>query len=80
MKYSEWCAATVQYSTPPRFGLDWFLSYIDKVWEGKSIKMDWMSLEESLRDCLSSVRLSDSDKVRVSKELIEAITRRGKVE
>lgn len=78
--YRQFWLATKDFKSPPRFGLDWFLSAIDKVWEKKSISMDWDDMEGCLVDVLQSERLDDTQKVRVCKEAINAFTRRGHFE
>jgi hypothetical protein len=75
--YRRFWLSTKDFGSPPRFGLDWFLSAIDVVWEKKTISMDWDDMEAFLVDVLKSQIIVDREKVRLCKEGINAFTRRG---
>ena len=77
--YKHFFLDTRNFSMPTRFGLDWFLSAVDKVWErGKwHSRVDWLDMEQFTVDVLRSKELTDKEKVRILKEVIDAYTRRG---
>ena len=75
--YQKFRIETMAFITPRRFGLDCFMSALDKVWASRFRRMDYYDLELLLVDVLRSARLSDVEKVRLAKEAINAYTRRG---
>ncbi len=77
--YRRFFVETARYDSPPRFGYDWFLSAIDKIWDAKARVVDWLGLESFTRDCLASPILTDGQKVTLLKEAVAAFTRRGPV-
>lgn len=50
---------------------------LDRAWEMKSLKMNWLALEDILVSILGSEVMIDQDKVKLSKEAMEAYTKRG---
>lgn len=50
---------------------------IERAWENKSIKSNWLALEEMMVSILDSELMTDSDKIPLLKETIEAYTKRG---
>ena len=53
-----------------------FRTRIDKQWDIRTAKMDWLGLEQILRDILNS-NFDSQTKVELSKEAIAAYTKRG---
>jgi len=49
---------------------------IDRAWDSKSIKMDWLGMEKAIRD-VYSLDLLDSTKLRLIHDILAAFTKRG---
>jgi len=54
-----------------------FIDRIQRAWEDKSLKMDWLGLENLLRDILYSRDLTEEDKISLCKATLAAYTKRG---
>jgi hypothetical protein len=50
---------------------------IEKAWSARSPKMDWLGLETVLVAILTNPTADDARKVTLSKEAIDAYTKRG---
>lgn len=74
--YRKFWLATQGYDSPIRFGYDWFCSAIDKIYESKDIKVDWLDYELMVRDILKSQHLTDLQKVSCMSDAISAYTKR----
>ena len=57
--------------------IDYYKDIINRAWETKSSKMNWLGLEKLLVDILRVDDVSDADKIQLIKESIDAFTRRG---
>lgn len=56
---------------------DIFMRRIDEVWRLGSHKMEWLKLEQLMVDILKCTQLTDSQRIDLIKQSIDAHTRRG---
>jgi hypothetical protein len=50
---------------------------LDEKWASRSVKTDWLGFESFLEDILCNPVLSDTEKVQITREALDAWTRRG---
>jgi len=57
--------------------MDKYRERLNQLWDRKERKMDWLGMESMLVDILRDAELTDREKVKLTKECIDAYTRRG---
>jgi hypothetical protein len=77
--YQKFVIETANYEHPTRYGKDWFLSALDKLWDAIPKQVDWLGFEQFVRDVLSSRHLTNSQKMFILGEAVGAFTGRGGV-
>jgi hypothetical protein len=75
--YRRFVLETANSATPPRFGLTWFLTALNRLWSSTATEMDWLGFEQFTRDVLSSPLLTDGERVQILRDAVGAFTRRG---
>lgn len=51
--------------------------YIEAAWNSKSVKIDWQAYEQCMIQILSDKAFSDTQRVEMAKECLDAFTKRG---